>query len=159
MAKKPGRPFKNVWAGKTGLSLNLGCGDHLEPGYVNIDIAAECDLKLDLEDADFPFDDESCDRIYASQIMEHISPRRFIPLMNECHRVLKKNGQLVIEVPLYPAKECFGDPQHVKVFTQDSFKYFDARDDLYRRHEYGIKPYKLVMQKPKNWNLIAELIK
>lgn len=164
MAKKPGRPFQNEWAGKTGLKLNLGCGDHIEEGYVNIDIAAECDLQLDLEKAKLPFDNESVDRIYAGQVMEHIN--NFIPLMNECHRVLKKTGhlqgeagKLIIEVPCYPAPECFSDPTHVRTFTQKSFEYFDKRSNLWKRHEYGIEPWSMISQKLQGWNLVVELLK
>jgi SAM-dependent methyltransferase len=163
MAKKPGRPYQNEWTGKTGLKLNLGCGDHIEEGYINIDIAADCDLKLDLEKAKLPFENESVDEIYAGQIMEHIN--NFIPLMNECHRVLKSGsgihgtGKLIIEVPCYPAPECFSDPTHVRVFTQKSFDYFDKRSDLWKRHDYGIEPWSMILKKLTNWNLTAELLK
>jgi len=158
MAKKPGRPFVNEWAGKKNLKLNLGCGDHIEEGYINIDIAAECDLQLDLEKGKLPFDNESVDTIYASQIMEHIT--NFIPLMNECHRVLVPKGKLNIQVPCYPSPQAFSDPTHVRFFTTESFKYFDKRNDLYKRHEYGIKPFSFYFANLQHgWNLCVELQK
>jgi len=163
MARKPGRPKKeqpevNKWAGKTDLKLNLGCGDHIEEGYINIDLNADCDLTLDLEDASLPFGDESVDTIYASHIFEHIN--NFIPLMNECHRVLKPKGQLNIQVPCYPSPQAFSDPTHVRYFTTESFKYWDKRNDLWKRHEYGIKPFSFYFANLQHgWNLCVELHK
>jgi SAM-dependent methyltransferase len=159
MAGKRGRPPKvvNPWEGKSGLKLNIGCGKSPIEGYVNIDIATDCDLKLDLEDAKFPFDDDSCDEIFASHVFEHI--RNFIPLMNECNRVLKKDGKLIIKVPCYPAPEAFSDPTHVRFFTTRSFEYFDYRSPLFQDHEYGIDPYRFVMPNLQAWNLTVELTK
>jgi len=153
---KPGRP-PNPWKDKTGLKLNLGCGKVPMEGYVNIDIATDCDVTLDLEDAKFPFADGSCDEIHASHVFEHI--RNIIPLMNECQRVLKPKGKMVVMVPCYPAPEAFSDPTHVRFFTTKSFEYFDRRSPLWAAHEYGIKPFSFTKVNLQAWNLTAELVK
>ena len=154
---KPGRP-PNPWKDKTGLKLNLGSGKRPMEGYVNIDISADCDVKLDLEEAKFPFADGSCDVIHASHVLEHI--QNLIPLMNECQRVLKPNGKMIVSVPCYPAPEAFQDPTHIRFFTTKTFNYFDYRSPLFHEHEhYGIKPFKLVMPNLQAWNLTVELTK
>jgi len=46
--------------------------------------------------------------------------------MEELYRILKVDGLLHIELPVYPNTDVFKDPTHKQVFTQDSFNYFIA---------------------------------
>lgn len=158
---RPPKKVENPWSGKTNLKLNIGCGTHQPEGYINIDKNVDCDLNLDLEEASFPFGDGSVSEIAAFQVIEHISRKNLIPLMNECHRVLEDGGKMLIEVPCYPSPHCFSDPTHVNVITTDTFDYFDYRHTRYKESgkHYGITPWKLVFKQPENWNLKIELHK
>ncbi len=77
------------------LKLNLGCGNNLLDGFVNIDkYDKAADVMADI--CYLPYEDESVDEIVAYQIIEHLpywqtsfgehsSPLFF----EECYRVLK----------------------------------------------------------------------
>ncbi|MDZ4285115.1 MAG: methyltransferase domain-containing protein [Patescibacteria group bacterium] len=63
---------------------------------VNLDPGAEPDYRFDLEQA-FPLADESYDGVLCLNILEHIYNYR--AFLSECHRVLRKDGALVIAAP------------------------------------------------------------
>lgn len=84
--------------GKGKLKLNLGCGDKLMPGYMNIDLYHEgADFQMDVRKLDFP--DSSVSEIYGSHIFEHISPFDIHATLEEWRRVLRQGGKLVLEMP------------------------------------------------------------
>jgi len=41
--------------------------------------------------------------------------------MNECYRVLKKDGVFLSMTPIYPYLGAFQDPTHVNIITVDTF--------------------------------------
>jgi len=45
----------------------------------------------------------------------------FIYFMNECYRVLKKDGVFLSMTPIYPYLGAFQDPTHVNIITVDTF--------------------------------------
>lgn len=92
--------------------LNLGCGDKLLQGYVNVDIAQErrglqpdviCDIrKLDVFESDF------ADEILAIHVVEHFWRWKVVSVLREWVRVLKPGGKMVLECPnLKSACEAF----------------------------------------------------
>lgn len=94
------------------LRLNLGCGNKILPGYVNVDVAPAragmrpdviCDLR-DLSD----FDDDSVDEVLSVHVVEHFWRWEVEDLLREWVRVLKPGGRMVIECPnLKAACETF----------------------------------------------------
>lgn len=84
------------------MKLNLGCGDDVKAGYINIDIRKTKPnvLMLDLEkDLLKIFPDGSVEEIIAKDVIEHVSWRRVEDLLRDIHRVLKSNGKVYIQVP------------------------------------------------------------
>jgi autotransporter strand-loop-strand O-heptosyltransferase len=82
------------------VKLNLGCGNDIRPGYVNIDRfnnTGQVDLCSDF--TVLPFKDESVDEIYTSHIFEHVSINDVYSVIDEWKRVLKIGGKLEIRVP------------------------------------------------------------
>jgi predicted SAM-dependent methyltransferase len=82
------------------MKLNLGCGYNIKPGYINVDLRPSkgVDVVLDLNDCKLPFENNSIDEIYMAHILEHIIDRyKFI---QECYRVLKPKGILLIKLPV-----------------------------------------------------------
>jgi SAM-dependent methyltransferase len=143
----------------TATKLNLGCGPKKLEGYCNIDRIDCADVVLDLEDATLPFLDNSISEIVADQLMEHI--HNFIPLMNECHRVLTDMGKLKISVPHVPFLEAFADPTHCRYFCDNSFSYFHEADYNWFGvgKTYGIKPFRHLSITKNQWCLSVTLTK
>jgi hypothetical protein len=82
---------------KDKIKLNLGCGDTHYPGYINMDLYGDPDIKGDMRL--LPYENETIDRINAQHILEHIPYAQFIPTLKEWYRVLKVDGILDIGIP------------------------------------------------------------
>lgn len=82
------------------IRLELGGGNQVRDGWVNVDIYAEqADLQLDLR-RPMPFPDLSIKEIYASHILEHFGyPEELGELLRECFRVLEVGGVFRAAVP------------------------------------------------------------
>ena len=85
-----------------GIHLNLGCGNKVWPGFVNVDFASnyagtkpdvECDLRA------VPLPDNYADSAYAIHVLEHFFRWETEKVLAEWIRLLKPGGKLVIEVP------------------------------------------------------------
>jgi SAM-dependent methyltransferase len=83
--------------------LNLGCGDKILPGYVNVDVAESragkkpdvlCDLhRLTL------FEDGSVDEILSVHVIEHFWRWEAPEVLKEWVRVLRPGGKMILECP------------------------------------------------------------
>ncbi len=104
------------------MNLNLGCGNDYRAGFINIDLGGKCDLKLDLDREKLPYEDESVDFIIAYHLVEHL--HNFIPFMNECHRVLKKDCRIELTTPSPLCEYFWQDPTHVRGYTLNTFKIY-----------------------------------
>jgi SAM-dependent methyltransferase len=98
--------------------LNLGCGDKILPGYVNVDVVesrlgAKPDIVCDLHDLS-PFDDASADEILSVHVVEHFWRWEIRDVLREWLRVLKPGGDMIIECPnILSACETFlKDPEN-----------------------------------------------
>ena len=80
--------------------LNIGCGAHYNPTWVNIDFrkTGEGVIAHNLLKG-IPFPDNSFEMVYHSHVLEHFSKQDGIFLLNECYRVLKPNGVLRMAIP------------------------------------------------------------
>jgi predicted SAM-dependent methyltransferase len=91
---------KGSAASGNGRLLNLGCGGHFHPEWVNVDFQPQTpgviahDLRTRL-----PFDDASFAVVYHSHVLEHLARREALPFLRECHRVLAPGGILRVAVP------------------------------------------------------------
>lgn len=81
------------------LYLNLGCGNDVRPGFVNIDLFSDDPgvVGMDVRQLDLP--DNCADGIIASDILEHFSHREVDAVLREWARVLKPGGELVVRSP------------------------------------------------------------
>jgi SAM-dependent methyltransferase len=84
------------------MKLNLGCGNDIRDDYENYDLFPVNDRvkKLDLNKLPLPFKNNSVNKILIHSVFHHLDINK-IQLMKELSRILKKNGQLVISVPIY----------------------------------------------------------
>jgi SAM-dependent methyltransferase len=85
------------------MKLNLGCGDKILPGYVNVDVAAsragrKPDVLCDLHRLE-PFEENSADEVLAVHVVEHFWRWEVVAVLREWLRVLKPGGRMVLECP------------------------------------------------------------
>lgn len=85
------------------LRLNLGCGDKILEGYVNVDVAPsragkKPDVLCDLRKLE-PFDDDSVDEVLSVHVVEHFHRWEILNVLKEWVRVLKPGGKMIIECP------------------------------------------------------------
>jgi SAM-dependent methyltransferase len=109
---------------KDNIKLNIGCGDNVYDGYINMDKVCldNVDLVWDLEHTPLPFKDNSVQEIRAEHIMEHVS--NFMQLIEELYRICKPDAHIHILAPYYKYEGAFRDPTHKSFFTEHSFAYF-----------------------------------
>jgi len=84
------------------VRLNIGCGNKLLEGYVNIDMPGnysgqkpdiECDIR------EIPLPDNHADEAMAIHVIEHFYRWEAVDVLKEWVRVLKPGGLMVIECP------------------------------------------------------------
>lgn len=114
------------------IKLELGPGRHYgsdgefaKKAWATVGLNASADPYSDIFynlERGIPLPDECIDEIYCNQLLEHINC--LIYLMNECWRVLKPGGFMEACVPHWQSVYAWGDPTHVRAFTEASFQYF-----------------------------------
>jgi predicted SAM-dependent methyltransferase len=102
-----------------GLRLNLGCGQRHEPGYVNVDLYGEPDVRHDLESFPWPWADGSVAEIRMVHVLEHLgqSPRVYRDIWKELYRICAPDAKVHIVVPHYRHENFASDPTHVRAVT------------------------------------------
>ena len=86
------------------VKLNIGCRNHgpgafnKDNGWTSIDIA-EADICFDITQVPWPVNNDYCEAILASHVVEHIEKNYVLSFFKECYRVLKPNGVISIAVP------------------------------------------------------------
>ena len=81
------------------MKLNIG-GESKKEGWkiLNIQKKPDVDFIGNINNLE-QFDDESCDEIYASHIIEHVDQKTVLNTLKGINRILKKNGKFYISVP------------------------------------------------------------
>lgn len=116
------------------MKLNLGSGNNLFEGFLNIDDdpTLNPDYVINLDDVNLrlPFDDNTVDEIKALHVLEHIGTG-FIQLMKEIYRVSKNGCIIDVVAPNEYHAVFYGDPTHVRPINVNIFQ------TLSKEHEYG----------------------
>ena len=88
------------------MKLNLGCGRDIRAGYTNVDARPLADnvTNVDLSSLPWPWTDDSAEEIMMLDFLEHFSYRKTDKILQECWRILKPGGLLVVQVPDF--EEC-----------------------------------------------------
>lgn len=137
------------------VRLNLGCGDKILEGYVNVDVAASragkrpdvlCDLRR-LE----PFADHSVDEVLAVHVVEHFWRWEVLDVLKEWVRVLRPGGRMVLECPnlLTACEELLRNPEAAAGTGQEAQRtmwvfYGDPRwQDPLMTHRWNYTPASL----------------
>ena len=78
------------------MKLNIG-GESKKEGWkiLNIQKKPDIDFIGNINNLD-QFEDESCEEIYASHIIEHVDQKTVLNTLKGINRILKKNGKFYI---------------------------------------------------------------
>jgi SAM-dependent methyltransferase len=112
------------------LKLDLGCGDNKAQGFLGVDkfATSSTDYTFDLLKFPWPIDDGACATLHCSHFFEHIPGLERPAFMEECYRVLKKGGQLVIITPYWSSARAVQDFTHAwPPVVETSFLYFNKQ--------------------------------
>jgi len=115
-----------------GLKLNLGSGQHSQPGFVNVDKFGEPDLKCDLEVFPWPWPENSVSEILLTHVLEHLGAKTdtFIGIMKEMYRVCEPGAKIRIVVPHPRHDDFLNDPTHVRPVTHPVLELFSRQKNL-----------------------------
>ena len=123
------KDIKALLKEKSGIRLDIGCGEAKNPGFVGIDMLPlkGVDIVWHLETFPWPLPDESVVVATASHVLEHINPHKgvFIDVMNEIWRILKPGGQFAFVVPYAESPGYVQDPTHCNPINETTMHYFD----------------------------------
>jgi len=136
--------LKNLIKAKSGICLDIGCGSNKQPNFVGMDKRKlpGVDIVHDAEEFPWPLPDTCCNKILMSHLYEHIKPWLSIKLMDECWRLMKNEGQLLISTPYCTSFGYYQDPTHCNPANEATWTYFDPDQPLYKIYEP--KPWKIV---------------
>jgi predicted SAM-dependent methyltransferase len=80
--------------------LQIGCGRHFLPGWLNSDYHPKTRDVLHLDATRrLPFEDDAFDYVFSEHMIEHFDFPRGQELLRECHRVLAPGGVVRIATP------------------------------------------------------------
>jgi len=136
--------YSKLFKSKSGIKLDLGCSDHKQPNFVGMDIrpCKGVDIVHDASKFPYPIPTSTCLMVLMSHLWEHIEPKYRVDMMNELHRIMKPDGQLMIAVPYAASFGAHQDPTHYPCPNEATFTYFDPGYPLYQ--VYQPRPWKLV---------------
>lgn len=146
--------YKNI-RNEEKVRINLGCGDKIIEGYINVDVVESragkkpdiiCDLhKLDI------FENNFADEVMAIHVIEHFWQWEINDILLEWKRILKNNGKLILECPnlITAAHEFIKNPDLNALGGKEGQRsmwvfYGDpAWKDPYMIHRWGYTPKSL----------------
>ncbi|HKV99736.1 MAG TPA: methyltransferase domain-containing protein [Vicinamibacterales bacterium] len=80
--------------------LNMGCGWHREPGWINADADPRADVEVVLRDGEpLPFADGTLDVVFSEHFLEHLSFVDGCHFLRESQRILRSGGTFRVSCP------------------------------------------------------------
>ena len=111
------------------LKLDFGSGKNPRQGFYSVDHLdlGDVDIIADLNKPLNQLPNDCADYVYSCHALEHID--KFLPLMQEIHRITAKNGSIEIVVPHFSNVYGYSDPTHVRLFGLYSMNYFLSQEN------------------------------
>ncbi len=111
------------------LNLNLGCGAKRLENYVNVDKFGEPDLRVDLEEFPWPWEDNSVANIELSHVLEHLGQQTkvYLKIIQEIYRVCVPGAKVHVKVPHHRHDNLLHDPTHVRAITPYGLSMFSQK--------------------------------
>jgi SAM-dependent methyltransferase len=116
-------------AGRVPVHVDIGCGATKQyPESIGVDRRATgaVNVRADLSRS-LPLRDGTVDAVFAVHLIEHLVD--FLPLIDECHRVLHPTGTLHLMSPWWGHVNAVADPTHVRLIDVQTIKGICGRPD------------------------------
>ena len=83
------------------VRLNLGCGEDLKKGFINIDVnqKVESVKSIEINDLKNHYKDSSVNEIYAKDVLEHVGLPTATKWIKQWSEILTNNGTITISTP------------------------------------------------------------
>ena len=106
--------------------MNLGCGNQIVPGYVNVDKYGRPDLSFDLETFPWPWEDNSVGEVVLNHVLEHLgrTTEDYFKIIQELYRICAPGARVPIAVPHPRHNDFISDPSHVRAITLEGLALF-----------------------------------
>ena len=116
--------MSSLEAGGQRRILDVGCGIKKFPGSIGLDHnpRSNADLLCELDHFPWPLQDQCFDEVRLIHVIEHVGD--VVRTVEECHRLLRPGGLLIVETPHYTDFSSFCDPTHRWHLNSFSFRYF-----------------------------------
>jgi predicted SAM-dependent methyltransferase len=115
--------------------LELGAGANPHPRatihHDRIVHSPWIDVAHDLTSFPWPWEDASVDAIIAIDVFEHLRDIEVHVWLDECWRILRPGGLLIMRLPAWTNPLSYRDPTHYRVFHEESFSYWEPGHNLY----------------------------
>ncbi|WP_182876818.1 MULTISPECIES: methyltransferase domain-containing protein [unclassified Microbispora] len=115
-------------AGVTPRVVDLGCGgtkQHRDNLGLDLSPGPMVDVLADLSRG-VPLADESVDQVFVVHVLEHLAD--YLPLLRECHRILRPGGVLHVLAPWWRHVNAVADPTHLRLIDVATFKHLCRPD-------------------------------
>lgn len=107
------------------VKLNLGSGNrNLLAGYATLDANPAMAPDIVARVPPIPLADSSCEAIYCSHLIEHLTNEEASELMREVWRVLELGGEAVFIAPSAFTPGAYADPTHKSFWVPERFQYY-----------------------------------
>ena len=137
---------KDLFKQHGGIRLDVGCGLNKQKGFVGMDVSAKshADIVHDIQKFPWPIPDSCCFQILMSHVWEHIEPKYRFQVMDECWRIIKHDGQLLIAAPYANSFLAMAHPAHYTCPNEAVFQFFDPGFVLYHTESIKASPWKII---------------
>jgi len=137
---------RKLFASKSGIRLDIGCGLTKQKGFVGLDIckAPGVDIVCDIQKFPWPIPDNVCFQILMSHVFEHIEPKYRFQAIDECWRIIRHDGQLLISCPYANTFLANAHPAHYMCPNEAAFQWFDPAYPLYHCQAKKALPWRIV---------------
>jgi predicted SAM-dependent methyltransferase len=129
------------------VKIDLGGGLNPQKGFITMDPRnlKGVDFVHGYENYPWPFGDHTATLIKASFVVEKINPANngFIKFMNECWRILKTGGQLMISTPYAGSQSYWSDPTNINGCTAHTWEWFDPLHPANHYKDYKPLPWEI----------------
>lgn len=135
------KDYKRLFEKAKSIRLDIGCGPFKQKGYVGMDIVPgeAVDIVHDVQEFPWPIPNNICSTILMSHVFEHIEPKYRFQVMDECWRIVRHDGQLLISCPYANSFLAMAHPAHYGCPNEAAFQFFDPDYQLWHSSGY-VKP-------------------